>query len=474
MELVGKPQLLFLDEPTSGLDAQSSYNIIRFIRKLADAGWPVLCTIHQPSSILFSYFDHLLLLVRGGKTAYYGEIGEDARTMIDYFESNGGPKCSSEANPAEYILEVVGAGTAGKATRDWADIWQESKECKALDAELNEINATADKNPTRIAHTYATSMSKQFQLVFARMSIAYWRSPEYNIGRFLNLMFTSLITGFSYWKLGNSSSDMLYKVFALFGTFIMCFTLIFLAQPKFMTEREYFRREYASRYYSWFPWSFAAILVELPYIIFFATTFMLGFYWTVGMNNTAESCGYFYITFIIIVCWAVSLGFVIAAVSESPTMAALINPLIFSILILFCGLMQPVKAMPKFWSSWIYWLDPFHYYIEGLTVNELENLAVVCSQEDLLRFTPPLGKTCKEYTQAFFNMGATGYIDNPEAVSPEQCGYCTYKSGSEFYETQMSWSATNKWRNFGVLLGFYAFNIILFIALVYWKRKENR
>jgi ABC-type multidrug transport system ATPase subunit len=63
VELVGKPKLLFLDEPTSGLDAQSSFNIVRFIRKLADAGWPVLCTIHQPSATLFEHFDHLLLLV---------------------------------------------------------------------------------------------------------------------------------------------------------------------------------------------------------------------------------------------------------------------------------------------------------------------------------------------------------------------------------------------------------------------------
>jgi ABC-type Mn2+/Zn2+ transport system ATPase subunit len=41
--LVGKLKLLFLDEPISGLHAQSSYNIIRFIRKLVYAVWPVLC-----------------------------------------------------------------------------------------------------------------------------------------------------------------------------------------------------------------------------------------------------------------------------------------------------------------------------------------------------------------------------------------------------------------------------------------------
>ncbi|KAI8997800.1 ABC-2 type transporter-domain-containing protein [Pilobolus umbonatus] len=474
MELVGKPKLLFLDEPTSGLDAQSSFNIIRFIRKLADVGWPVLCTIHQPSSILFEHFDHLLLLVRGGRTAYYGEIGENSKTMIDYFESNGGPKCSPEANPAEYILEVVGSNTVGKASINWDDIWADSQNAKDLDAELDEIKATVNTNPTRASQPFSTPFSTQFFLVFKRMSIAYWRSPEYNIGRFLNIMFTSLVTGFTFWKLGNSSSDMLYKVFALFSTFIMAMTMIILAQPKFMTERVYFRREYASRYYSWFPWAISAIMVEVPYIIFFAATFMFGFYWTAGMTNTSEACGYFYITFVVLVCWAITLGFNIAAVSEFPTMAAVINPLFISMLILFCGLMQTPSAMPRFWSSWMYWLDPFHYYIEGLAVNELANLKVECTQADLLLFNPPPGQTCAQYMQNFFSYGATGYISNPNAVYPVKCGYCTYSSGPNFYETNMGWSATHKWRNFGILIGFTVFNIIVFVILVYLKRKPRR
>ncbi|KAG1495472.1 hypothetical protein G6F46_007714 [Rhizopus delemar] len=473
LELVGKPQLLFLDEPTSGLDAQSSYNIIRFIRKLADAGWPVLCTIHQPSAILFEHFDHLLLLVRGGRTAYHGEIGKDSRTMIDYFERHGGPRCSPDANPAEYILEVVGAGTAGKATRDWADVWEKSEEAKALADELDEIDRTADKKPSRPAQTYATPFTTQFRLVMGRMALAYWRTPDYNIGRFMNLMFTSLITGFTFWKLGNTSSDMLYKVFALFSTFIMAMTMIILAQPKFMTERIYFRREYASRYYGWLPFGISAILVELPYIFFFAAAYMCGFYWTAGMTNTPQACGYFYITFVVLVCWAVTLGFVIAAVAELPTMAAVINPLFISILILFCGLMQSPAAMPHFWSSWMYWLDPFHYYIEGLAVNELEHLTVVCIEEDLLRFSPPPGQSCGEYSQAFIST-APGYIANPDAVQPEQCGYCTYKSGAEFYETNMGWSAANKWRNFGILIAFFFFNVFVFLMMVYFKRKGRR
>ncbi|KAG2224969.1 hypothetical protein INT45_000090 [Circinella minor] len=472
MELVAKPKLLFLDEPTSGLDAQSSYNIIRFIRKLADAGWPVLCTIHQPSAILFEHFDHLLLLVRGGRTAYHGEIGPDARTMIDYFESNGGPKCSPNANPAEYILEVVGAGTAGKAKRDWADIWKKSIQAKLLDDELEDIHRNANQNPKRNALTYATGFWYQFWLVHNRMMLVYWRSPDYNIGRFITLMFTALLSGFTYWKISFTSSDMQNRLFVLFSTFIMANILIILAQPKFMTERLYFRREYASRFYGWMPFAFTSVLVEIPYILFLSAFFMGGMYWTTGLVNTPEACGYFYLMLILFVFWAVTLGFVIASVAEIPTMAAVINPLVISMLILFAGLMQTASAMPRFWSSWMYWLNPFHYYIEGLAVNEMADLPVICNDIDFVKFSPPTGQTCGEYLSSFFANGAPGYVNNPNAT--DICDYCTFKSGPEYYELTFGWSADNKWRDIGVIAAFFVFNVLVFLALCYWKRLGRR
>ncbi|CEP07548.1 hypothetical protein [Parasitella parasitica] len=474
MELVAKPQLLFLDEPTSGLDAQSSFNIIRFIRKLADAGWPVLCTIHQPSAILFDHFDHLLLLVRGGRTAYYGEIGEDARTMINYFEKNGGPICSPAANPAEYILEVVGAGTAGKAKKDWADVWEGSPEAKQLEEELEIVHQSAEQNPQRHALTYATSLWTQFLLVHKRMALAYWRSPEYNIGRFTTIMFSSLLTGFTFWKLDSSVSALQSRLFALFSSFLMANILIIVAQPKFMTERLYFRREYASRFYGWIPFTISVILVEIPYILFLAAFFLCGFYWTAGLTNTSEAIGYFYLVLIFFVFWAVTLGFVIASVAENPTMAAVVNPLVISLLILFAGFMQPESAMPRFWSSWMYWLNPFHYFIEGLATNELSHIQVQCTDKDLVKFLPPPNLTCGDYTSDFFSYGAPGYIDNPQAMQPELCGYCSFKSGEEFYSYTFGWSEANKWRNFGIIAAYFVFNVFCFGALVYWKRKGRR
>lgn len=111
VELASKPELLmFLDEPTSGLDSGAAFNVVRFLRKLADAGQAILCTIHQPSAVLFEEFDELLLLKSGGRTVFHGELGRDSRHLIEYFEHNGGYSCPPKANPAEYMLEVIGAG----------------------------------------------------------------------------------------------------------------------------------------------------------------------------------------------------------------------------------------------------------------------------------------------------------------------------------------------------------------------------
>ena len=140
VELASKPELLlFLDEPTSGLDAQSAWNLVRFLRKLADGGQAILCTIHQPSSLLFESFDRLLLLGKGGNTIYFGDIGEDSHVMRDYFGRHGAP-CPSNVNPAEYMLEAIGAGITPRiGDRDWKDIWLDSPEFAHAKEEIEEI-----------------------------------------------------------------------------------------------------------------------------------------------------------------------------------------------------------------------------------------------------------------------------------------------------------------------------------------------
>ncbi len=156
VELASKPELLlFLDEPTSGLDAQSAWNLVRFLRKLADSGQAILCTIHQPSSLLFESFDRLLLLGKGGNTIYFGDIGEDSLVMREYFARHGAP-CPPNVNPAEYMLEAIGAGVTPRiGDRDWKDIWLDSPDCARAKTEIEQIKreALARDRPVNTKHS---------------------------------------------------------------------------------------------------------------------------------------------------------------------------------------------------------------------------------------------------------------------------------------------------------------------------------
>jgi ATP-binding cassette subfamily G (WHITE) protein 2 (PDR) len=98
------------------------------MRNLAYHGQAVLCTIHQPSALLMQQFDRLLFLAKGDRTVYFGELGQNMETLIKYFENKGSFKCLQNVNPADFMLEVIGAVPGSHADRDWADEWHHSAE----------------------------------------------------------------------------------------------------------------------------------------------------------------------------------------------------------------------------------------------------------------------------------------------------------------------------------------------------------
>ena len=66
----------------------------------------------------FQRFDRLLILNSDGQSVYYGDVGESSHILIDYFTPNGGPPCPLAANPAEWILEVIGAAPGSQTDID--------------------------------------------------------------------------------------------------------------------------------------------------------------------------------------------------------------------------------------------------------------------------------------------------------------------------------------------------------------------
>jgi ABC-type multidrug transport system ATPase subunit len=106
LELLTKPSLLFLDEPTSGLDPGLDKSVMELMSGLAKDGRTVIIVTHSVANL--GVCDRLLVLVPGGRVAFYGPPAEGLR----YFEKTD-------------WAEVFQAFDA-EPDRDWAGDFQRS------------------------------------------------------------------------------------------------------------------------------------------------------------------------------------------------------------------------------------------------------------------------------------------------------------------------------------------------------------
>ncbi|KAI1823480.1 ABC-2 type transporter [Xylaria intraflava] len=464
VELAAKPQLLlFLDEPTSGLDSQSAFNIVRFLKKLAAAGQAILCTIHQPNAALFENFDRLLLLQRGGRCVYFGDIGKDAHILRSYLARHGAVAGPSD-NIAEYMLEAIGAGSSPRVgNQDWADIWAESAELANVKDRIAQFKESRKQAAAEIdlslQKEYASPLWHQIKVVVKRTNIAYWRSPNYLFTRVFNHIAIAVLTGLTYLQLDDSRSSLQYKVFVMFQITVLPGLLLPQVELMFIVKRAIFFREQLSKMYSSFTFALSIIIAELPYSILCSVLFFLPLYFIPGFQYESSRAGYQYFMVLITELFAVSLGQVLAAISPSAFVASQYDPFIVITFALFCGVTIPYPQMPGFWKAWLYQLDPFTRLISGTITTALHGLGVVCTSAELNLFEAPPGETCGSYMANFFAAGGPGYlVDN----NTSNCEYCAYSIGDQFYDT-FQYSFGTRWRDLGIYIAFVVSNIIILL-----------
>ncbi|RPD61629.1 pleiotropic drug resistance ABC transporter [Lentinus tigrinus ALCF2SS1-7] len=448
VELVAKPSLIFLDEPTSGLDSQSAWAITSFLRSLADSGQAIVCTIHQPSAELFQVFDRLLLLKMGGQTVYFGDIGPHSSIMLDYFHRNGARKCGDSENPAEYILEAIGAGATATTN---------SPEAAHVQEELDSILAESrDKPPvqTRLRNGYPTSWVYQLALLLQRASEAYWRSPTYVISRLVLNCASGLFIGFTFFKAKMTIQGTQNHLFAVFMSLIISVAAVNQMQVPLIAMRDIYEvRERHSRMYSWTALVTALLLVELPLNIFASSLYFLCWYWTVGFLPSRAGFTYFMLA-VFSPMYYTSFGQAVGAMSPTPEIAALVFTFLFSFVIIFNGVLQPYGQLG--WWQWMYHLSPYTYLIESILGQALGKLDIQCSSVELVTIEPPSGLSCAAYMDPFISV-AGGYLANPNATSA--CQYCEFSSADAFLGNNFNIYDSHHWRDLGFFAAFVCFNV---------------
>ncbi|KAM0806858.1 putative ABC-2 type transporter-domain-containing protein [Seiridium cardinale] len=475
VELAAKPSLLlFLDEPTSGLDSQSAYSIVRFLKKLSTAGQAIVCTIHQPSSVLIQQFDMVLALNPGGNTFYFGPIGENGRDVIDYFGERGAI-CPPRKNVAEFILE-----TAARPHRkpdgtkiNWDEEWRNSEQAQAVIEEIDGLKRTrsrasqAGKVGREQEREYAASVWVQTAELTKRMFRQYWRDPSYLYGKFFTSVIMGIFNGFTFWQLGYSIQDMQNRMFTSFLIITIPATVVNAVVPKFFGNMALWQaREYPSRIYGWVAFCTANVVAEIPSAVVSGFLYWVLWYWPTGLPRESSVSGYAFLMTVLFFLFMNSWGQWICAFAPSFTVISNVLPFFFVMFGLFNGVVRPYSTLPVFWRYWMYWVNPSTYWIGGLLAATLDGVPVQCATDETARFDAPPGQTCQVYAGAFAD-SAGGYLVNPDATSG--CMYCPYSVGNQYLST-LNIEAGQKWRNFGIFLAFCISNWALVYFFIYTVR----
>jgi ABC-2 type transporter len=193
---------------------------VKLLRKIADTGRTVCCTIHQPSSSVFILFvsiapwssfcyrhpnifshvlfilfcrglqDNLLLLKKGGHSVFFGELGESSSKMIEYFERNGANPIDVGDNPANWMLRILDSGA------DYGDIYLKSPELKLLKKQLVKVKEDPPEElKVHFLSEFAVPTEERQRLMNKRLQTIYWRSPAYNLSRILVCVIIAFILG---------------------------------------------------------------------------------------------------------------------------------------------------------------------------------------------------------------------------------------------------------------------------------------
>lgn len=361
IELVTNPSLLFLDEPTSGLDSFSAFQVVAILQALSRSGCAVLCTIHQPSSEIFSLFDKVIALAYG-RVFYQGGVS----TLPANLETCGF-HMPALTNPADYLLLLA------QTTED-----DELPSFNEYEQGIANVESRPESNfgdGNNFDDTRAASKLVQMNLLAKREFLNLGRDKGALIGRFVITIFLNLLFGWIFFQAANPESSK-FTVNSAFGALTNAFisSLFAASQPPLLTfplERVVFLREYSTGTYSGFPYFVSKIMVEVPLYLFSSFLQLVILYWMVGFQGNFWVLGF---EIFLVQLVSASYAFLIGALVNDVKQAQELAPLVFVPQLLFTGFFISIQQIPVS-IRWVQYLCSLTYGLKLGIITEFQACA---------------------------------------------------------------------------------------------------
>lgn len=378
-ELISSPSVVFADEPTTGLDAFQAEKVMETLRRLAQFGHTVICSIHQPRGSVYDKFDDIVLLTEGA-LVYAGPAGNQA---LEHF-SNLGYICPDHVNPAEFLADLISI--------DYSSADSVSSSRKRVDGivesfsenyspiiyatpitreELSKDGVTFQK---RSAVKKKIGWWKQFRLLFTRAWMQASRDGPTNKVRARMSIASAIIFGSVFWRIGRSQTSIqdrmgLLQVAAI-NTAMAALTKTGGVFPK---ERAIVDRERAKGSYTLGPYLLSKLLAEIPIGAAFPLMFGAILYPMSRLHPTLARFGKFCGIVTLESFAASSMGLTVGAMVPTTEAAMAVGPSLMTVFIVFGGYYVNAENTPIIFR-WIPRVSLIRWAFQGLCINEFRGL----------------------------------------------------------------------------------------------------
>ncbi|XP_052210192.1 ABC transporter G family member 15-like isoform X2 [Diospyros lotus] len=394
LEILTRPPLLFLDEPTSGLDSASAFFVIQTIRTVARDGRTIICSIHQPSSEVFTLFDDLILL-SAGECVYFGE----AKMAVQFFAEAGFP-CPSRRNPSDHFLRCINSDfdivTATlKGSQRLREISSSSDpfmdlatvEIRGMLVEKYKYSEYATRARARIQELSVIGHEierkggsqpgfwKQLAILTRRSSVNMSRDIGYYWLRMIIYIVVSICVGTIYFDVGTSYTAILAR--GACGGFISGF-MTFMSIggfPSFIEEMKVFYRERLNGHYGVALFILSNFLSSMPFLVSIAVCTGSITYYMVKFRSGFSHYVYFCCNLFLCIAVVESCMMVVASLVPNFLMGIITGAGIIGIMMMTAGFFRLLPDLPKaFWRYPVSYISYGAWALQGAYKNDLIGL----------------------------------------------------------------------------------------------------
>ncbi|KAG1690166.1 hypothetical protein DVH05_028714 [Phytophthora capsici] len=360
IELLSNPSILILDEPTSGLDSSAAHNVMKFIVKLCAEGKTVVCTIHQPSSLVYDMFTNVVVL-SAGQTVYCGPRSK----MIPHFASTG-YDCPQYMNPAEYFISLVNTDFDDHAeVPKLVYTYSKSDTNKQIQERISRDRATLKHLPD--IRKRPPSALRQFGVLMYRNTLNNIRNPGIYWIRLFMYFCLSFMVGTMYLSTNDdlTEEDLVPLLFYV-QAFLVFMSVAVL--PFFIEQRAVFARERANSSLSVVSYVCANFLATLPGIFLIAVMSTALVVLLAGLN----AFEFFLLNLFLSLVVSESMMHVIGAAVPHYIIGIALGAGVFGMFMLCEGFMVPRDSIPDYWI-WGYYLAFHSYSFESFVFKQFEH-----------------------------------------------------------------------------------------------------